>query len=62
MSPAALANSGILSLAVAFWVLAELVWALWPGAWKTQDEPEGATAPRRTTWPPRTPPGGGPGA
>jgi len=45
MSLAALANSGILSLAAAFWVVAELVWALWPGAWKTPDEPEGATAP-----------------
>jgi hypothetical protein len=31
MSLAALANSGILSLAAAFWVIAELVWALWPG-------------------------------
>lgn len=45
MSLAALANSGILSLAAAFWVVAELVWALWPGAWKTSDEPEEATAP-----------------
>jgi len=45
MSLATLANSGILSLAAACWVVGELVWALWPGAWKTPEEPEAATAP-----------------
>jgi hypothetical protein len=52
MSPAALADDGVLTLAAGLVVLIVLFWALYPPAWSTQDESDlGAPAPPLTGTP-----------